>query len=162
MRNKIYCNATKGIQLANSSANEGIATLFFITSLAKYGKPNRFNKWRFYSRLFEYKIRWFCDCEGETYVGGKVVSSGAWFLTYNFALSIAQTEKIAATETTVNASASKFSACIIPLPVALISFGTKKQPDHAFIVKWSTASEHNNKNLKCNAVQTAYIFKQSK
>jgi hypothetical protein len=148
VRNKIYCNATKGIVLVNSSANEGIAAPVLITSLTNTVNGTGSINGDSIHVYLNIKSGGNCDCEGETYVGGTIVSGGAWSLTHNLTLSTAQANRITATETTVNNSTSEFSTCLDPLPVNLISFDAKKQADHTVLVEWSTASEQNNKDFE--------------
>jgi hypothetical protein len=148
VRNKIYCNATQGIVLVNSSANEGIAAPVILTSLTNSVNGTGSINGDSIHVYLNIKSGGNCDCEGETFVGGTIVSGGAWSLTHNLMLSTAQEGRITATETTVNNSTSEFSTCLDPLPVSLISFDAKKQADHTVLVEWSTANEQNNKDFE--------------
>ncbi|HVD96854.1 MAG TPA: T9SS type A sorting domain-containing protein [Cytophagaceae bacterium] len=143
VRNKIYCNADKGIFL-EPSANEGIAAPVLISSDINSVNGTGTTDGDSIHVYLNIKSGGFCDCEGEQFIGGTIVSGGTWTLTHNLGLSTAQTERVTATETTLNNSTSEFSDCIVPLPIQLVSFTAKAQADHSVLVSWVTASEENN------------------
>ena len=147
VRNNIHCNATKGIFL-EAGANEGIAApialLSDVNAVNGTGSIDGDSIHVYYNPT----SGGFCDCEGEVYLGGTVVSGGTWSFTHNLGLTSAQTERITATETTVNRSTSPFSDCIIPLPIELVTFTATKQSENTALVSWTTAMEENNYSVE--------------
>ncbi len=146
-RNKIYCNAERGINIA-VSANEGILAPVISTSDINYITGTGSIDGDSIHVYLNIKSGGVCDCEGETYLGATTVSGGTWTFTHNLGLSLAETESVTATETTAGQSTSNFSDCYVPLPVTLISFTATKYIGSTTLLSWATASEQNNKQFE--------------
>jgi hypothetical protein len=146
VRNKIYCNFGEGISLepyANESILAPVVTISDPNFVSGTGSIDGDSIHVYITT----NTGGDCNCEGETFLGGGIVSGGVWTINHNLNLTIPQTLDVTATETTLNNSTSEFSTCLNPLPVEWLSFEVSKLGEEAVHLQWSTATEKNNSHF---------------
>ncbi|HXA01418.1 MAG TPA: T9SS type A sorting domain-containing protein, partial [Cytophagaceae bacterium] len=157
--NKIYCNATKGIELGAGSTFTGNPSIGASTQAGNIGKIAPVITLRSTTSIsgtalngdviHVYKnttIGAGCGCEGETYLGTTTTGgAGTWSFTFAPALTAAEVPYVTVTATDANNNTSEFNCNIAALPIRLILFTVAPADDNSVQALWETSSEQNNK-----------------
>lgn len=162
-QNSIYCNgnATNDGIVLGAGSNENIAAPAITAYGANTtsGTGNAGNTIHLYRNVTNTGTP--CqDCEGEIYIGTTTVGGGGtWSITHNLNLGGATATAVTATQTNSNGSTSRFGGCSTPppLPVELLTFSATVTAQGA-LLKWSTASEENNKGFYIEKSDNAEDF----
>jgi hypothetical protein len=157
--NKIYCNATKGIELGAGSTFTGSPSIGASTQAGNIGKAAPVITTRSTTSIsgsaangdaiHVYKnttIGTGCGCEGEIYLGTTTAGGGGtWSFTFAPALTAAEVTYVTVTATDANNNTSEFNCNIAALPVRLISFTVTAAEDNSALASWETSNEEGNK-----------------